>query len=112
MLRLVREIAVCAYLDSFAVLLLILRIAKTIRKTVHRAIAEQTVKILQSLVTWEVLALPVFKKTIRILHASPHPLFLYSLHFSTKRFTNSAFDEWNSCPHSLGETCHLEAAKN
>ena len=44
------------------------RIPRTMLSGVQRAIAEQTVKVLQSLMTREILTVSIFKKTIGIFH--------------------------------------------
>ena len=62
------ERAVTAVLDPSAVLLEIPGISGAVLQTVHGAIAEQAVEIRKPLVTGEIFAIFILKKTIGIFH--------------------------------------------
>ena len=64
MLRIMREGAVRAILDPSAVFLEIPGIPGAVLQTVHGAIAEQAVEIRNPLMTGEIFAIFIFKKTI------------------------------------------------
>lgn len=68
MLRIVWEGAVTAVLDLSAVFLEIPGIPGAVLQAIHGAVAEQTVEILKSLMTGEIFAISIFKKTIGIFH--------------------------------------------
>ena len=64
MLRIMREGAARAILDPPAVLLEIPWIPRAVLQAVHGAVAEQAVKVRQSLMTGEIFTIFIFKKTI------------------------------------------------
>ena len=64
MLRIMREGAARAVLDPSAVLLEIPGIPGAVLQAIHGAVAEQAVEVRQSLVTGEIFAIFIFKKTI------------------------------------------------
>ncbi len=66
--RPVGKSTVHAVLDPLSILLNVFRFSRTMLPEIHRTITEQTVEILQPLMTGKILTSPVLKKTIRILH--------------------------------------------
>ena len=64
MLRIMREGAARAILDPSTIFLEIPGIPGAVLQAVHGAVAEQAVKVRQSLVTGEIFAIFIFKKTI------------------------------------------------
>ena len=64
MLRIMREGAARAILDPPAVLLEIPWIPRAVLQAVHGAVAEQAVKVRKALMTGEIFAIFIFKKTI------------------------------------------------
>lgn len=68
MLRIMREGAARAILDPPAVLLEIPWIPRAVLQAVHGAVAEQAVKVRQSLVTGEIFTVFILKKSIGIFH--------------------------------------------
>ncbi len=55
---------VCTHLDRFAVFLHKSGIARTLLPVVQRAIAEQTVKLVQSFMAGEIFTLCIFEETM------------------------------------------------
>lgn len=68
MLRIMREGAARAILDPSAVFLEIPGIPRAVLQAVHGAVAEQAVKVRQSLVTGEIFTVFILKKSIGIFH--------------------------------------------
>jgi hypothetical protein len=64
MFRLMGEGTVGTHLDGAAVLFAELRLSGAMLPVIQRTVAEQTVKILKSLMAGEIFTIPVFKKTI------------------------------------------------
>ena len=67
-LRPVRECAVRADFDSSAFLLVRARIARAVLEMVQRAVAEETVHLLDAFVAWVVFAVSVLEIFMRVLH--------------------------------------------
>jgi len=59
-----RKSALGTVLDPFLLLFDIAWIPRAMLQAIHGAIAKETIKIFQSLMTGKILAVPVFKKTM------------------------------------------------
>ena len=68
MFRIMGISTLTAVLDLSAAFFNIRRASQTMLQPIHGAIAEQAVKIRKSIVTGEIFAISIFKKTIGIFH--------------------------------------------